>query len=212
MWKALDRVRFPLVIKPNVGGSGAGIVRFDSRADLDAKLDVVSFGPDHMALVQEYIEPEDGAIVRVEVMDGRDLYAIKIVRSVAADFNLCPADICQVPAGETTTPVAPVPAVASDLTACPVDVKPGMTVTRFDAPAESIETAIRLTRAASIDIGGVEYLVGKADGLTYFYDVNATSNFVANAPAVLGFDPTPLFVDYIVEVATRGTIPSATPS
>ena len=32
--KALDRVRFPLVIKPNVGGSGAGIVRFGAREQL----------------------------------------------------------------------------------------------------------------------------------------------------------------------------------
>jgi RimK-like ATP-grasp domain len=196
VWKALDRIRFPLVVKPNVGGSGAGIVRFDSRAELEARLDGVSFGPDHTALVQEYVEPRDGAIVRVEVMDRRYLYAIRIVRSIAADFNLCPADICQLPSGAASQP--------TDLSACPVDAKPGMTVTRVEPPAEAIDTAIRLTRAASIDIGGIEYLVGKADGLTYFYDVNATSNFVANAPSVLGFDPTPRFVDYIVAVATRG--------
>ena len=30
----------------------------------------------------------------------------------------------------------------------------------------------------------------------------STSNFVANAPAVLGFDPFPRFADYIVRVAT----------
>ena len=64
-------------------------------------------------------------------------------------------------------------------------------------------TSVSLTRAASIDIGGVEYLVAKRDGLIYYYDVNATSNFVANAPEVLGFDPTARFVDYITRVATR---------
>ena len=47
-----------------------------------------------------------------------------------------------------------------------------------------------------------EYLVGRADGRVYFYDVNATSNFVADAPAVLGFDPFLRFADYIVRVAT----------
>jgi len=31
--------------------------------------------------------------------------------------------------------------------------------------------------------------------------INATSNFVANAPTVVGFDPTARFVDYIVRVA-----------
>ena len=40
------------------------------------------------------------------------------------------------------------------------------------------------------------------DGEAYFYDVNATSNFVANAPEVLGFDPFVRFADYIVRVAT----------
>jgi hypothetical protein len=65
-----------------------------------------------------------------------------------------------------------------------------------------VETARRLTRAASIDVGGVEYLVGAEDGQIYFYDVNATSNFVANAPDVVGFDPFPRFADYIVRRAT----------
>ena len=53
--KAPDRVRFPLVVKPNVGGSGAGIVRFATREDLVQRLDTLDFGPDGTALVQEYI-------------------------------------------------------------------------------------------------------------------------------------------------------------
>jgi len=183
--KALDRITFPLVVKPNVGGSGAGIVRFDSPDALRAGLDSLPFGPDGTTLVQEYIEPREGAIVRVEVLDGRALYAIRIVREGSQTFNLCPADICQVPA-------------PASLAACPVDAKPGLTVTRFEAPREAVETAERLTREAGIDVGGVEYLVGARDGLTYFYDVNATSNFVADAPRVLGFDPFVPFVDFIV--------------
>ena len=194
--KVLDQIAFPLVIKPNVGGSGAGIVRFDSRDDLEAGLDTLHFGPDGTVLVQEYLESDEGAIVRVEVMDGQFLYAIRIVRDARAGFNLCPADICQVPED------APPPA-ATPLGACPVSAIPGLTVARFDAPPEAIDTVLRLTRAASIDIGGVEYLVAKRDGQIYYYDVNATSNFVANAPEVLGFDPTARFADYIVRVATR---------
>jgi hypothetical protein len=187
--KVVDRIGFPLVVKPNVGGSGAGIVRFDAFDDLRAKLDGLDFGPDGVALVQQYVEPAEGAIVRVEVLDGRELYAIRIVREALGDFNLCPADIC-------LTPVAP-PA-ADALAACPADTRGGLRVSRFEAPREAVETAIRLTREAGIDVGGVEYLVGARDGLTYFYDVNATSNFVADAPSVLGFDPYPAFVDSIV--------------
>ncbi len=197
--KGLDRLRFPMLIKPNVGGSGAGIRRFDSRAELEAAAGHLDFGPDHTALLQEYIEPEGEGIVRVEVMDGRSLYAIRLVRPPQADFNLCPADACLVP-GATGAAGTP------DLSNRPADAgaKAGLTVTRVDAPRAAIETALRLTRAASIDIGGVEYLVSKADGQTYFYDINATSNFVANAPRVLGWDPIPHFADFIVRVATGG--------
>jgi hypothetical protein len=131
------------------------------------------------------------AVVRGEVLDGRYLYAIRIVRG-AAGFNLCPADICQVP------PATP------DAGACPVDAAASLDVARYEPPAEAVEQAIALTRAASIDVGGVEYLVSRDDGRIYFYDVNATSNFVANAPAVLGFDPFRPFVDYIERVAREG--------
>ena len=188
--KALDGFRFPVVIKPNVGGSGAGIERFDSRAELEARLPQIDLGPDHVALLQEFIEAEGGAIVRIEVLDGRFLYAIRIVRG-AAGFNLCPADICQVPP-------------AASLAACPVDAPATLEVSRHEPPAEAIEQAVGLARAASINVGGIEYLVGRDDGHICFYDVNATSNFVANAPAVLGFDPFRPFVDYIERVAREG--------
>src|SRR5262249_17645684 len=144
--KVVDRVGFPLVVKPNVGGSGAGIVRFDRAEELRASLSSIDFGPDGVALVQRFIEPASGAIVRVEVLDGRALYAIRIVRDRARDFNLCPADICQLPA----------PAPTDALAACPVETRPGLTVTRFDAPPDAVETAIQLTREAGIDVGGVE--------------------------------------------------------
>jgi biotin carboxylase len=189
--KASGELRFPLLVKPNIGGSGALIERFDSRADLEARAATLDFGPDGTALVQEFVESEGGAIVRVEVLDDRYLYSIRIVRP-ASSFNLCPADICQIPA----------PSPSADLGACPVEAKPGLSVTRYDAPEAVVDQARALARAASIDVGGIEYLVGRADGRVYFYDVNATSNFVADAPAVLGFDPFPLFADYIVRVAT----------
>jgi len=198
---ALDKLRLPVVVKPNVGGSGAGIVRVDSKAELETALDRLDLGPDGTALVQEYVEPLEGAIVRVEVLGGEYLYAIRIVRDTQAGFNLCPADICQVPDGA--------PAPSADLGACPVSAPTGLTVSRFDAPAEAIETVIRLARAASIDVGGVEYLVSKADGRLYYYDVNSTSNFVANAEAVLGFDPTARFADFIVRRARHEAQPAA---
>jgi hypothetical protein len=45
-------------------------------------------------------------------------------------------------------------------------------------------------------------LVNTADDQLYFYDINPLSNFVANAPQVVGFEPIPRFVDYILEQAS----------
>jgi hypothetical protein len=192
--RASHEVRFPALVKPNVGGSGALIERFESAADLLGRAEALDFGPDGVALLQEYVEPRDGAIVRVEVLDGRMLYAIRIVRR-ADQFNLCPADLCQAPSADATA--------ADPLAACPVDAAPVLDITRYEPPAEAVQQAIALTRAASIDVGGVEYLVGANDGRIYVYDVNATSNFVADAPRVLGFDPFPAFADVIVRAAGR---------
>ena len=187
--RSAREVRFPALVKPNVGGSGALIERFETPADLEARAGELDFGPDGVVLLQEYVEPRDGAIVRIEVLEGRMLYAIRIVRR-SDQFNLCPADLCQVQA-------------PPGLAACPVDSAPVLEITRHEPPREAIDQAIALTRAASIDVGGVEYLVGAADGRTYVYDVNATSNFVADAPRVLGFDPFPAFADLIVRAAGR---------
>jgi hypothetical protein len=190
--KAGGELSFPILVKPNIGGSGALIERFDTRAELESRA-AFDFGPDGTALVQELVESEDGAIVRVELLDDQYLYAIRLVRPASA-FNLCPADICRLPEAPPS----------AELGACPVQAAPGLQVSRYDAPPAVVEQARALARGASIDVGGIEYLVGREDGRVYFYDVNATSNFVANAPAVLGFDPFPPFADYIVRVATRG--------
>jgi hypothetical protein len=46
-----------------------------------------------------------------------------------------------------------------------------------------------------LDVGGVELLESERDGEVYFYDINALSNFVADAPRIVGFDPTQCLVD-----------------
>jgi len=73
----------------------------------------------------------------------------------------------------------------------------GMTVECETPPAEVVADVERLMKAAGIEIGGVEYLVDSRDGRRYYYDVNALSNFVADAPRVVGFDPVERLVDYL---------------
>ena len=61
----------------------------------------------------------------------------------------------------------------------------------------ALQRELRVAQEIGLDIGGIEYLVDDRDGKHYYYDVNALSNFVADAPRVIGFDPWQPFVDFI---------------
>jgi biotin carboxylase len=186
-------LRFPVVLKPNIGGSGAGVRRFDAPEQLAqaARTDALDLGIDHTALVQEYIPAADQRIVRVEVLGGRFLYAIRIYTS-GESFNLCPADVCQTVGGAELVRAA-----------CPVDApKNNLRVEGYTPPPEIVAQVERLMAAAHIEVGGVEYLVDERDGQRYFYDINALSNFVADAPRVVGFDPFARLVDYLEREAS----------
>ncbi|OWK40267.1 ATP-grasp domain-containing protein [Fimbriiglobus ruber] len=186
--RAAASLRFPVVVKANVGGSGAGIVRFDTPADLARAADEgrLDFGVDHTALVQEFVPARGGHIIRVETLGGRFLYAIKVY-TTGDTFNLCPADICQRSDG-----------VELQRSACPIDApKTGLKVEAFTPPDEVIADCEAIMQAAGIDVGGIEYMIDDRDGRTVYYDVNALSNFVADAVNVVGFDPFAKLVDFL---------------
>jgi hypothetical protein len=158
---------FPVILKPNIGGSGAKIVKFHAPDELREAVTrgILDLGIDQTALVQEYLPAEGDSIVRVEVLGGEYLYAIRLFL-MSGEFNLCPA---------------------------------------YTPPIHIIAAVKRIAAAAHIEVGGVEYMVSARDGHPYFYDINALSNFVADAPNVVGFDPVPKLVDYIVR---RAGLPS----
>ena len=179
--RAAAGLRFPIVVKPNIGGSGAGIVKFDSLDQVEAGVSGLNLGVDGTGLVQEFLVARDEHIVRVEILDGKPLYAIRIYPDFES-FNLCPADICR-----------------TDLDVCPADAGPkrGLRIEAMQPPQEAIHAALALAKKARIDVGGFEYLVDDRTGQINFYDINALSNFVTDAVNVVGFDPTAAFVDYL---------------
>ena len=181
-------LRFPVVVKANIGGSGAGIVRFDRPEDLSRAVEEgrLDLGIDQVALVQEFITARGGHITRVEVLGSKYLYAINVY-SAGDSFNLCPADICQTSDG-----------VELARAACPVDApKNNLRVEGTTPPREVIDEVERIMAAAGIEVGGVEFFIDDRDGQRYYYDINALSNFVADAPRVVGFDPFARLADYL---------------
>jgi biotin carboxylase len=190
---AAEELRLPVAVKPNIGGSGAGVRRFDTLEGLqeEAEMGRLDLGVDGTALVQEFIPQEESRITRVEVLGGRFLYGIRIY-TPGDSFDLCPADVCQRVDGAELARGA-----------CAVDApRNRLRVEGYTPPAEIREQVERIMAAAGIEVGGVEYMVDARDGQLYYYDVNALSNFVADAPRVVGFDPFARLVDYLVQEAT----------
>lgn len=191
---AAEGLRFPVVVKPNIGGSGAGIRKFDSPVALERAVaeEVLDLGLDRTALVQEYIPPRARRIVRVEVLDGRYLYAIRVYTD-GAGFNLCPADVCQ-----------SVDGAALERAACAADApRNGLRVEGYDPPAEVVRQVEEIAAAAGIELGGIEYVIDDRDGRPYFYDINALSNFVADPVRVVGFDPFATLADWLERELAR---------
>ena len=170
--EAARAIGFPLLVKANIGGAGAGITRYNSKTEIDAAIDAgtVPQSVDQVLLVQAYVEPRGQRICRMETLGGKFLYAIHI--SVDGNFDLCPADACQIP-GRTVS------------------------MTQAHPPSELIAAAEAIAAAAGLDVGGVEYVIDDHDGTARFYDINALSNFVANPLDVLGWDPHDRLVDFI---------------
>jgi hypothetical protein len=189
---AARQLRYPVLVKPNIGGSGAGIQSFATPDDLAAAVDAgrLDFGIDHVGLLQEHLPAEGDAIVRIEILNGEFLYAIRLLLTPGT-FNLCPADYCELPG------------MADGVSGR------GLPIEGYQPPAEIIDDARRLVAAAGMDVAGVEYLVDARDGRHVFYDVNALSNFVADAPNVIGFNPYANLADLIVERAAGSPVPSA---
>jgi len=172
---ATEGMSWPLLVKANIGGSGAGIVRYSSPEELAGSIreGTTPDSVDKVLLVQGYAPARGGSIIRMETLGGRFLYAIE-VESGGDSFDLCPADAC--------------------ISA------PGRNAIRMNAlspDAALVEAAERIASAAGLDVGGVEVLIDDRDGTPRFYDINALSNFVANPLDVLGWDPHERLVDFI---------------
>lgn len=192
--EAAAGLRFPVLVKANIGGSGAGIARFDDPSQLADAIEhrELRLGIDDTALVQELAPLRGGHIHRVEVLDRKFLYAIRIYPGEES-FNLCPADVCRTTAGAEL-----------QRGACAISApKNQMRVEAYTPSPDIVAQVERLAERAGLDVGGVEYLIDDRNGAPYFYDMNALSNFVADPQQVVGFDPFERLVDYLLKRATR---------
>lgn len=119
-----------------------------------------------------------GELIRIEVLGGEVLYAVRVERG-EGQYGLCPADSC-----------------GNGVRFAPVQL-----------PLALEREALAVARAARLDLGGVECFVDARTGEAVFYDINALSNFVANARELLGFCPTARLVDYLERRLAAAPLP-----
>lgn len=168
--RVAESLVYPVFWKPDCGGAGSGIQRFDSPAELLAAAPHLDFGCTRIGILQEAVAAREAVTYRVEVLDGEVLYGLRIARQ-GEGYNLCPADGCESAA------------------------KP-----RFEAwqvPAPIAMQVIHIARRARLDVGGFEFVEDMKTGEPVYFDINPLSNFVSGAKELLGFCPTRRFVEYL---------------
>tara|TARA_A100001037_G_scaffold112225_1_gene102320 strand:+ start:684 stop:1646 length:963 start_codon:yes stop_codon:yes gene_type:complete len=160
--RAAAHLGFPLVVKPNRGGKGAGVMRFESEAGLEHTLGEGRFeaGPDGLFIVQAAITAPDQTITRCEFVGGAFLYAVQV--DTRGGFELCPADVCEI--GEAF---------------CATDSRAPFEI-RADFTPPYLPQYEAFLDANGVKIAGIEFIFDET-GRAWTYDVNFNTNY--NTPA-----------------------------
>lgn len=176
--EAARKLEPPFITKHNQGGKGLGVQLFRSHTAFDDYLDAGQWvsGPGGVDLVQQYIQPAEPFITRVEIVDGQFLYAIR--SSTAQGFELCPADACQIDDGA----FCPVPGEAA------TEAPDERFQLRADLTASDplVRELVAFTRRHGLGLAGIEF-VEDASGQRWVYDINGTSNYNPAVEAKHGF-------------------------
>jgi len=188
--KYISDFQFPILIKPNCGGSGSGIQKFENPDDLKSATDAggIDIPVNGLFILQEFIQPRDGHIVRLETINGKLAYAMRVFTD--GTFNLCPSDGCDV---DRSTPAT------DDLGYCPSTTDSDVRFELYRNPPSDVVSAVeRIVAHAGMECGGIEYTVGK-DGQWYIYDINPLSILRASFKEEYGVDGWGMLADFFID-------------
>ncbi len=165
---AARAMQLPFITKHNQGGKGLGVQLFRELDSFDAYVGGHAFEPafDGITLLQQYVEPAEPFITRVELVDGRFLYALQA--STAGGFQLCPADACQI-----------------NDAFCPVGDSGTFGVSPLTADDPTVRAYLAFCADHRIDAAGIEFVEGK-DGRRYTYDINMNTNYNSDVESAVG--------------------------
>lgn len=186
----IPKFKFPVLIKPNCGGSGSGIQKFGNPDELQAAIDSeeIVLPTNQLFILQEFIQPKDGHIVRMETINGKLVYAMKVFTD--GSFNLCLSDGCDIDRVQKPE---------EDLGYCPSTADSGVRFELYNNPPEDVVYAVeRIVSHAGMECGGIEYTVG-VDGQWYIYDINPLSILCASFKEDYGIDGWGMLADFFID-------------
>jgi len=180
--KAAREFGAPLILKPNRGGKGMGIARFDSAVEFERFLNSEDFGAsiDSVYVLQDFVEPAQPYITRAEYVGRELIYALR--SDSRAGFNLCPADTRTIHAAQA--------ARAADAPRFYIDHP-------YHHPV--INQHIAFMAANDIEIAAIEFLIDKS-GRAYTYDLNINTNYNVEAEAAAGLSGMASLAAYLERV------------
>ena len=160
--RLLDRFgEGPVILKPNRGGKGSGVVGFKTAAAAAAAIKAGDIEPsiDGVTLVQSYIQSPRGIVTRAEFIGGKFHYAVEI--DATKGFELCPSEVCQMPGKEAPPQFTIIDSIDPEL-------------------QRGFETFLEVN---DVDIAGIEF-VTDVNGHSYTYDVNTNTNYNPDAEKI----------------------------
>jgi len=160
----------PFITKHNQGGKGLGVRLFSDRHSFEEYLANGEFvdDPGGITLLQEYIEPHEPHITRVEIVAGEVVMAIH--SSTEGGFELCPAVDCE-----------------DEELFCPASGVGKFRPAKIDVKDSLILQYIQMMEVNNIDVAGIEF-IEDSQGNRYTYDINGTTNYNAEVEAELGIE------------------------
>ena len=156
----------PFLVKPNRGGKGSGVELFHSASELEKELNKNSSkfqSLDGLILLQEYVKPADGNIIRMEFIGGKFFYAVQV--DASGGFELCPADQCNDEDNDQF---------------CPADSKSAGFKILKDYHDPNIPLYEKFLQANGIEVGAIEYVEDQL-GNRYVFDLNINTNYNSGA-------------------------------
>jgi len=151
------------IVKHNRGGSGHGVILIRSIDEFQRYLTSESFNLplDGVLLLQQYIPCVSNIITRLEFVNSKFLYAVRV--DTSNGFHLCPADLC-----------------VADGQNCPGD-NHSKSKGKFQIEDIYLNDGLvikleRMLKESEVEIAGIEVIEGE-DGVTYVFDMNSNTNY-----------------------------------